>query len=289
MLVKDFVNEYYLPSLSDLRESTRIGYESSINLYIIPKFGELEIEQIKAFDIEQWLKTIDKPGAAEKAYKTLRQIIRRAIDWDMFTAVDPTRKRIRIPKKKAYRPVVLSANQTRELLKGFYCHELEAVVICAVTMGLRRGEACGLLWSDIDLRSGSVSIKRSTQYIKGRVITVDPKTEKSARTCYLPRFAVERLRKIKGTGSIIGDMTPEMVSRKYKSHCKKNGLPYTSFTNLRHTWATLALAGGADSATVASMLGHMQIGTTYEHYLVPERKIYKDAQKGFESLILKNR
>ena len=83
-------------------------------------------------------------------------------------------------------------------------------------------------------------------------------------------------------------MTPEEVSRRYKAHCKKRNLPYTSFTNLRHTWATLALAGGADSATVAAMLGHSQIATTYEHYLVPDKKIYKNAQKGFESLILGN-
>lgn len=288
MLLKDFVEDYYLPSLSDLRESTRLGYASAISLYVLPRFGDCELEEIKAFDIEQWLKSIERPGAAEKAYKTLRQIIRRAIDWDMFDAVDPTRKRIRLPKKKPYRPTVLSAKEVRGLLRGFYGHELEAVVICAVALGLRRGEACGLMWADIDLRSGLVKIERSAQYIEGRVVVVDPKTEKSARECYLPHFAIRRLREIKGTGSIIGEMTPEEVSRRYKAHCKKRKLPYTSFTNLRHTWATLALAGGADSATVAAMLGHSQIATTYEHYLVPDKKIYKNAQKGFESLILGN-
>ena len=238
MLLKDFVEDYYLPSLSDLRESTRLGYASAISLYVLPRFGDCELEEIKAFDIEQWLKSIEKPGAAEKAYKTLRQIIRRAIDWDMFDAVDPTRKRIRLPKKKPYRPTVLSAKEVRELLRGFYGHELEAAVICAVTLGLRRGEACGLMWADIDLRSGLVKIERSAQYIEGRVVVVDPKTEKSARGCYLPHFAIRRLREIKGAGSIIGEMTPEEVSRRYKAHCKKRGLPYTSFTNLRHTWAT---------------------------------------------------
>lgn len=288
MQLKEFVNEYYLPSLTDLRESTKVGYESAIRLHILPEFGEWEMEDIKVYDIERWLKSIEAPGGAEKAYKTLRQIIRRAIDWDMFDAVDPTRKRIRIPKKKAYRPVVLNARQTRALLRGFYGHELEAVVICAVTLGLRRGEACGLEWSDIDLRSGAVDIHRSKQYVRGEVLVVDPKTDRSARTCWLPRFAVERLREIRGKGSIIGDLTPDAVSRRYRSHCKAENLPYTSFTNLRHTWATLALAGGADSATVASMLGHTQMSTTYEHYLVPDKKIYRDAQKGFEALILRD-
>lgn len=182
MQLKEFVNEYYLPSLTDLRESTKVGYESAIRLHILPEFGEREMEDVKVYDIERWLKSIEAPGGAEKAYKTPRQIIRRAIDWDMFDAVDPTRKRIRIPKKRAYRPVVLDARQTRALLRGFYGHELETVVICAVTLGLRRGEACGLEWSDIDLRSGAVAIRRSKQYVRGEVLVVDPKTDRSART-----------------------------------------------------------------------------------------------------------
>lgn len=287
MQLREFVSEYYMPSLADLRESTKVGYESAIRLHILPEFGDREMEDIRAYGIEMWLKSIGSPGGAEKAYKTLRQIIRRAINWDMFDAADPTRKRIRMPKKRAYRPVVLDARQTRALLRGFYGHELEAVVICAVTLGLRRGEACGLEWSDIDLRGGSVSIRRSKQYVKGGVLIVDPKTDRSARTCWLPRFAVGRLREIRGKGPVTGDLAPDAVSRRYRSHCKAEGLPYTSFTNLRHTWATLALAGGADSATVASMLGHAQMSTTYEHYLIPDRKIHRDAQRGFEALILR--
>lgn len=158
MLVKDFIEEMYLPSLSDLRKSTKVGYESAINLHILPYFGEYELEELKTWDIEQWLKTFDKPGAAEKAYKTLRQIVRKAIDWDMFEAIDPTRKRIRLPKKESYHPKILNSNQVRKLLRAFYGHPLEAFVICSVLLGLRRGEACGLEWSDIDLRSACVKV-----------------------------------------------------------------------------------------------------------------------------------
>lgn len=285
MKLKEFIADYYLPSLSDLRESTRAGYESTIERHILPNLGDMELPEIGVYEIEQWLRGIGQPGAAEKAYKTLRQALRRAYDWDMIDR-DPTRKRIRLPKRRPYRPTVLTAKQVRQLLRGFYGHPLEAVVLCAVTLGLRRGEACGLEWSDVNLSSGAVRIERSLQYVRGKMVTVDPKTDRSARTCYLPRFAVARLREIKGKGRLVGDLNPDAVSRIYKAHCKRAGLPYTSFTNLRHTWATLALAGGADSATVAAMLGHTQLSTTYEHYLVPDRQIYRKAQKGFEDIVM---
>lgn len=129
-------------------------------------------------------------------------------------------------------------------------------------------------------------MSRSVQYVRGEVVVELPKTDKSDRINYLPSFAVQRLREIKGTGRLIGDLSPDAVARKYKAFCKKEKLTYVSLTNLRHTWATLAIESGADSATIAAMLGHSQINTTYEHYLVPEKKIYKDVQKGIEKLLV---
>ena len=286
MKLNEFVEKKYLPSLTDLRASTRIGYESTIALYLLPAFGRWELEDIKVWDIEQWLKAIPLPGAAEKAYKTLRQIIRRAIDWDLFDAIDPTRKRIKLPKKPDYLPKVLDKKAIRRMLRGYYGHALEAFILCAVTLGLRRGEACGLEWKDIDFRSGAVHISRSVQYIKGEVVTVSPKTRKSNRTLYLPRFALDRLRELRGFGRLIGSLTPDAVARRYKAFCKRESLPYTSLTNLRHTWATLALESGIDSATVAMMLGHSQISTTYEHYLVPQKRIIQGAQSKIERYLM---
>ena len=68
MLLKDFVEDYYLPSLSDLRGSTRLGYASAISLYVLPRFGDCELEEIKAFDIEQWLKSQELPREPIRRY-----------------------------------------------------------------------------------------------------------------------------------------------------------------------------------------------------------------------------
>lgn len=74
------------------------------------------------------------------------------------------------------------------MLRGMWGHWAEAVTICAVTLGLRRGEACALEWSDINLKTGEVRISKSRQYVNGQIITVKTKTEKSTRSCYLPNL-----------------------------------------------------------------------------------------------------
>ena len=50
-------------------------------------------------------------------------------------------------------------------------------------------------------------------------------------------------------------------------------------TNLRHTWATLAIEAGIGIETVAMMLGHAEIGTAYEHYIVPRKSVCVQAQR----------
>lgn len=53
------------------RASTVDGYRSSINLYILPEFGDSEIETIEPEAIQSWVDSFGKPGAAEKAFKCL--------------------------------------------------------------------------------------------------------------------------------------------------------------------------------------------------------------------------
>lgn len=163
-----FIYNYYYPSIESLALTMQAGYKFSIKIYILPHFGNREMETIKVIDIEKWIHSIPKPGAAQKAYKTLRQILRKAQDYEMYEGNDPTKKKIKIPHKTGYKPYILTKEQVNVLLKGFYGHYLEATVLCAVTMGLRRGEAFGLTWKDINLETGEVSINKCGKHFVSR-------------------------------------------------------------------------------------------------------------------------
>lgn len=288
MKLTDIYEQHYLPEKTAKRAaSTVAGYDSSMRIYVLPRWGECEIEDICPDDLQEWVDSFEQAGAGEKAFKCLRQVIRYWIRKKRLHIVDPT-VYVEVNHPKPYRPEVLDAEEVTEMLRALYGHWTEAVAICAVTLGLRRGEACALEWSDINLKTGEVRINKSRQYVNGRIITVKTKTEKSTRSCYLPKFARKRLKQIKCKGLIIGDVSPDKAARAIKSRCKKMNAPYVSMTNMRHTWATLAIEAGVGIETVAMMLGHTEISTAYEHYIVPRKTICQEAQAAVEKLIFAN-
>ena len=286
MKLIDIYENHYLPEKTSKRAaSTVAGYDSSMRLHVLPRWGECEIEDICPDDLQEWIDSFELAGAAEKAFKCLRQIIRWWVRKKRLHIADPTIY-IELNSRKPYRPDVLDAEEISEMLRGLWGHWTEPVAICAITLGLRRGEACALEWSDINLKTGEVRINKSRQYINGQIITVKTKTEKSTRSCYLPKFAKQRLRQIKKKGLLTGDVPPDTVARAIKAECKKKGAPCVSMTNMRHTWATLAIESGVGIETVAMMLGHSEIDTAYNHYIVPRKSICQEAQASVEKLLM---
>ena len=288
MLLNDFWTGRFRPyCLRTLRESTVVGYESAWRLHVGPAFGRMDMDAIDVARVDGWLAGFDRPGAARKAWALLRAMLRRAVRWGLLDR-DVTRRDVALPRRRRYEPCLLTVRQTRDLLRGFYGHELEAWLVCAVSCGLRTEEGYGLEWRDIDLRRGVIRIERGLQWVSGHECVVEPKTELSRRTLPLPRFAVNRLREIRPRegGRLIGTLTPPQTARAYASWCRRHGLPHVPARNLRHSWATNALAAGADIAVVSRMLGHSDIKTTAQYYLRPDITALRDAQRLYERALI---
>lgn len=287
MLFSEAAERYMSDKSARLRASTVEGYRSALELHVLPRWGGTALDAIAPEGLQAWVDSFELPGAAEKAYKTLRQVIRWAIRRLGVRMFDPTSAGVELPRKPARRPRVLDAAGVAAYLRALWGHECEAVAICSVTLGLRRGEACGLRWSDIDLRTGEVRVSRSRQVVGGEEVVVAPKTGRSARSCWLPRFAVRRLRSLrKGRAGWLCDLAPDVAARRIRSACRRAGAAWTSMTECRHTWATLAVEAGVGIETVALMLGHADISTAYEHYIVPRARVCREAQKQVERLIM---
>lgn len=289
MKLDEFVETKFWPYCEKLRRSTVVGYESAYRCHVKPRFGSEELEQITVEAIEVWLSSFEKTGAAKKAYAVLRCILRKAFKWQ-HCKFDPTVLDVDVPHRARYRPDVLNDKEILDLLSAFYGHELEPIVICSVTLGLRRCESCGLTWADIDLRSGAVSVNKGRHYVKGEVRIEPCKTDLSERVIYLPKFALTRLRELaKGhkKEDWLCSLSPDVVARRYKAFCRKEKLHYVPLKNLRHSYATSQLRSGVDTSVLSEMLGHYDVRTTERYYLVPDSKLYKAAQSHWESKLLK--
>lgn len=286
MLLEEFAEQVWRPRCMRLRECTRVGYESAWRCHIQPKWAGVDMESLTASAIEEWLGSFGKAGAARKAWAVLRSMLRLAYRMGCVRD-DVTRREIRLPRLRRYEPRLLDARQVRRLLKGFHGHALEAWLLVSVCAGLRRCESVGVEWADLDLRRGTVTVKRSVQWVAGHETVTEPKTDRSRRTVMLPRFAVERLSELRhgGRGRLVGALNANQVAARYMAWCRRMRLPCVPPRNLRHSFATIAIGAGTDVTVVARQLGHTDIQTTARYYLRPDLTALRDMQKAWQRLV----
>jgi integrase len=89
---------------------------------------------------------------------------------------------------------VWTAVQTAQFLHQIRDHRLYAAYHLIALRGLRRGEAAGLRWCDLDLDGGAAVISQQLQQYDGRVVSCRPKTRHSARVIALDRTTITALR-----------------------------------------------------------------------------------------------
>ena len=90
-------------------------------------------------------------------------------------------------QRTGVRPVVAvwTAGQTGQFLQAIRGHRLYAAYHLIALRGLRRGEAAGLRWCDLDLEAGVATINQQVQQYDGHIVVGPPKTAHSARTSAL--------------------------------------------------------------------------------------------------------
>jgi integrase len=185
--------------------------------------------------------------------------------------------------------------QARKLLIKLKTHRNEALYALMLSTGLRRGEALGLEWDDVDIKSGVILIRRQLKREDGRLVTSDTKTSKSRRAVNLPgpmiatmnahkaRQAADHLKigeAWQDTGFVftttIGTpIDPRNVYREFQKICEDAKLGKWHPHELRHSAASLMLAQGVKVQVVSDVLGHSSIRMTadvYGHILAPDRQ-----------------
>jgi integrase len=172
---------------------------------------------------------------------------------------------------------------------------LEALFIVALSLGLRRGEALGLRWQDVDIENRAVRVCQQLHRVNKQLVFDEPKTKSSCRVLSLPDLLVAKLREHRTkqlqeklaagsewkesglvfTTSFGTPIDPRNVKRTLDRILDKAKLPHFRVHDLRHFCASLLLAQGVELNVVSQILGHTQISITadiYTHVLPQTQK-----------------
>ena len=157
-----------------------------------------------------------------------------------------------------------------------------------VMTGLRRGEICGLKWSDIDFDANKLRVQRSVSAKRGGGVVIgETKTNTGNRNITMPPSVSEILQRRKQRAitewvfpaflNPEQPIHPEAAYRKLKVILKHAELPLIRFHDLRHTFATHAMKGGVDAKTLSGLLGHTDASFTLDTYTHVTSDMQKNA------------
>lgn len=305
---KDAEREF-LNSLSQAQLKSDITFKELITLFLEQKEEEVKIttyyvikKKIKYlhslhniklcdFTIDHfnfWKKEINKNEFTvtykNNLYKQLRAILNFAIKYyDMNFLTSVMKKMTNFNDSNILKKEMQFF--TYDEFKKFICHEtelkykvfFEILYYC----GLRKGEANGLLWKDINFNNKTVTINKSVALkIKGhKYIILPPKTKTSERTLPLSERIITDLLKLKEDYStyysfnedwfVFGGISPlgDTNIEKHKNKCCEQAeIKQIRIHDFRHSCASLLINNGASVTLVAKYLGHSNIATTLNTY-----------------------
>jgi integrase len=310
----------WLESRVSLRASTRRSYAAHMRGYLVPYLGGIPLAALTQGDVQDMFTAIARDeralgrpvGAAtlKRIHATLRAALNGAVRAGLVPS-NPGRfpelpKDLR-PRPQVWTPAltgrweregwrpdigVWTAGQTAAFLACVRQHRLYALFHLVALRGLRRGEAAGLAWTDLDLDAGTLSVSSQLQQLGGTMVTAPPKSDAGRRVIALDATTVAALRGHRvrqqaereaagagwtETGYVFTTrmgrpVGPDRLTRMFRTLVAGSGLPPVTLHGLRHGAATLALAAGTDLKVVQDQLGHSTIVLTADTYtsVLPE-------------------
>ena len=283
-----WLEEYAAPSV---RPSTLEGYRGYVERNIKPYLGNKSVGKITREDVQKLYRELQKNGRKElhpeygyqlsgATIRRIHGVFHQAMDAavrENLIARNPT-EGITLPKKKTAPKQILSDTQLERFLEEIRADSVwHDFFYTELTTGLRRGEICGLMWSDFDETHGTLSIHRTLHTQRGgRLVTGETKTGTGKRTITLPPstagLLTQRKKHSYSQWIFPNPLQPEQPTspntayNHLKTLLKRAGLPSIRFHDLRHTFATHALASGVDAKTLSGILGHTQASFTLDTY-----------------------
>jgi len=273
--------ERWLETLGgQLRERTLAGYRSQLRLHVLPVLGKRPIADLNEDDILALIAELQAAGYTGWTIRTILTPLSRLLSHAVRRGVIASSPISRLDRTE--RPAVWAREQrilSRDeiaLLLDCAPSRFRTVLATAVFSGLRQGELLALTWADVDFEQGVLRVRKSLDRQQRRL---DLKTRNAMRDVVLMPALARLLQEHKAASAYSAASDYVFVSqlgtplywrnlsrRALQPALKKAGIAHLRWHDLRHTYASLLIAQGANIVFVSRQLGHGSSDITLRCY-----------------------
>lgn len=281
---------------------------------LVSGLGRIPLSRLHTLAIQSFYNDLRKSGHKRRAgglseqtllhiHKVLTAALSQGVRWRLI-AFNPAAD-VSCPRIHRVEMKTLSADEMRRLLQTAEGTPLFVPTLLWLTTGHRRGELLGLMWRDLELDKGRLSVVRSLEESKTGLLLKTPKTERSARVLPLPKVALDclvqhelaqkehRLR----SGPAYHDhdlifpyadgspQRPRNVTKAFAALVAKANVPKVSIHGLRHTHVTELLRAGVHPKVVSERAGHSSVAFTLQRYAHALPDMQQDAADQMQRLV----
>lgn len=251
-----FLDNYTAQSKGWLEEMLRYGRE---------RFGKTPVHLLRSEQIGRWIHTelTFKPKTVGHILTAMRQVLNAGVEWGYLQQSPARPSAVRPPRGTSGVTPVYPLESWAQVLAvadaaGYY----GPLIRFACTTGLRPQEWASLEWNDIDRAARVVNV-RGTKTDAARRAVVLSKPALAALDDIVRRLDTPLVFTTK-TGLPIH--TKRWGQKYWRQALELAGLRHRPSYQMRHTFATLALAQGCTIEWVSKQLGHADIHITLKHY-----------------------
>lgn len=326
--LNSWLDEVVKPNVAPLTYKT---YETLSRLHIIPEIGDHRLDRLRVGEVQRFLNRVQatcqccKQGKDERRPKgkqrccaigsccgqtlsrrtisDIRAVLRSALSTAITDELISRNvaSHVKLPNGRHRKRRRWTTDEARIFLETATDRDytLSVAFVLILVLGLRKGEALGLRWSDVNLDAGELTVEMQIQRVGGKLLLRETKTEASDATLPLPDICIAALRQRRaaqetdrGEAGRVWHHTdlvfttkyglpiePRNLNRAFAACIRQAGVPYITVHDARRTCASLLAELGVHPRVIMQILRHADLKVTMEIYTEVVSAQTRDALK----------